>query len=40
VGPRLLAVLTGLATATAAEVAERRAAFVAAVTGVPAVQPA
>jgi hypothetical protein len=38
--PRLLAVLTGLATATAVEVAERRAAFVAAVTGVPAVQPA
>jgi hypothetical protein len=38
--PRLLAVLTGLATATAVEVAERRAAFVAAVTGVPAVQSA
>ena len=38
--PRLLAVLTGLATATADEVAERRAAFLAAVTGVPAVQSA
>jgi hypothetical protein len=38
--PRLLAVLTGLATATAAEVAERRSAFVAAVTGVPVAQPA
>jgi hypothetical protein len=39
-GARLLAVLTGLATATAPEVAERRAAFVAAVTGVPVAQPA
>jgi hypothetical protein len=38
--PRLLAVLTGLATATAREVAERRSAFVAAVTGVPVAQPA
>ena len=38
--PRLLAVLTGLATATATEVAERRSDFVAAVTGVPVAQPA
>ncbi len=38
--PRLLDVLTGLATATAADVAERLAAFVAAVTGVPVAQPA
>ena len=38
--PRLLDVLTGLATATAADVAERHAAFVAAVTGVPVAQPA
>ena len=38
--PRLLAVLTGLATATADEVAVRRATFVAAVTGVPVAQPA
>jgi hypothetical protein len=38
--PRLLGVVTGLSTGTAADVAERRAAFVAAVTGVPVAQSA